>query len=305
MGGPRSAEHREKGFRPDPRWRAASVLPRLPHATLAGPVKPAKHVRVPRSGFGAGWPMTRSWQRMFLRARRRRCARVGRRARSRVLIGASVTVALGTGLGLWASAGGSSTAGSTPRTAASAGHAAAAPTVTILYGTAPDYLDPQESYTAQGDEALWVSYLGLYTYAHKNGAAGGAVIPALATGAPKITDGGKTYTMTLRKGLRYSNGRTVRASDFRYSIERALKLNWGGASFYTGTSSAQPPTRRAVRRRSQVSRRTMPSGRSRSISCPPMERLRMSSPSPPRASCPPAHPWSTSATHRLRASDRT
>ena len=143
-----------------------------------------------------------------------------RRTRLRILLGLCVAIVVGTGAALWSSAG--------------AARPAAPPTVTILYGSAPDYLDPQESYTAQGDEALWVSYLGLYTYAHRSGASGGVVIPALATGDPRITDGGKTYTMTLRKGLVYSNGRAVRAADFTYSIERALKLNWGGDSFYTG-----------------------------------------------------------------------
>jgi peptide/nickel transport system substrate-binding protein len=143
------------------------------------------------------------------------------RTRLRILLGASVAIALGTAAAVWASAPGGA-------------HTAAVPTVTILYGAAADYLDPQESYTTQGDEALWVSYLGLYTYAHKNGAAGGVVIPALATGQPKISGGGKTYTMTLRRGLKYSNGAAVKASDFAYSIERALKLNWGGDSFYTG-----------------------------------------------------------------------
>src|SRR5665213_4636759 len=136
------------------------------------------------------------------------------------MLGAALMVALGTTALLAGTAG--------------AAHSAAAPTVTILYGTAPDFLDPQIAYTTQGAEADWVSYTGLYAYAHKNGAAGGVVIPGLATGAPKITNGGKTYTMTLRKGLKYSNGAAVKASDFTYSIERALKLNWGGDSFYTG-----------------------------------------------------------------------
>ena len=139
----------------------------------------------------------------------------------RILLGTSLAIAVGTGAALWSTAG--------------AAHTAAPPTVTILYGSAPDYLDPQESYTAQGDEALWVSYLGLYTYAHRSGASGGVVIPALATGDPKITDGGKTYTMTLRPNLVYSNGKPVKATDFAYSIERALKLNWGGDPYYTGS----------------------------------------------------------------------
>lgn len=143
------------------------------------------------------------------------------RNKFRVLLGVAVVAALGSIATVWSGSAG-------------AAHTAAAPVVTILYGTAPDYLDPSESYTTQGWEAMWVSYLGLYTYAHKNGAAGGVVIPALATAAPVVSNGGKTYTMTLRKGLVYSNGKPVKASDFTYAIERALKLNWGGDSFYTG-----------------------------------------------------------------------
>jgi peptide/nickel transport system substrate-binding protein len=124
----------------------------------------------------------------------------------------------------------SSTSTSKSTTAASTGPAK---TVTVLYGTAPDYLDPGEGYTTQSAEATWVSYTPLYTYAHKSGAPGGAVIPGLATGPPKISDDGKTYEMTLRKGLTYSDGTPVKASDLRFSIQRAIKLPWGGKSFYT------------------------------------------------------------------------
>jgi len=139
----------------------------------------------------------------------------------RVMLGAGVALALGAAVTLTTSAFG-------------AAHTATAPTVTIVYGTAPDYLDPDKTYTTQGGEATWVSYLGLYTYAHKSGNAGGTVIPALASGLPKVTDGGKTYTMTLRPNLVYSNGAAVKASDFTYSIERSIKLTWGGDSFFTG-----------------------------------------------------------------------
>jgi peptide/nickel transport system substrate-binding protein len=122
----------------------------------------------------------------------------------------------------------SSTSSATTASSSSGGK-----TVTVLYGTYPDYLDPGEGYTTQAAEADWVAYTPLYTYAHKAGAAGGAVIPGLATAAPTISDDGKTYTMTLRKGLKYSNGAPVKASDFGYSIQRAIKLPWGGKSFYT------------------------------------------------------------------------
>ncbi len=125
--------------------------------------------------------------------------------------------------------GSSSTSSSSSSTATSAATA----TVSVLQGTAPDYLDPQQGITTQSAEATWIAYLGLYTYAHKNGVDGAKVIPALATALPSISADGKTYTMTLRKGLKYSNGEAVKASDFTYSIERAIKLNWGGKSFFT------------------------------------------------------------------------
>ncbi|MGH3264544.1 MAG: ABC transporter substrate-binding protein, partial [Trebonia sp.] len=87
-------------------------------------------------------------------------------------------------------------------------------------------------YTTQGAEDTWISYLGLLTYKHANGIAGGQLIPGLATALPKISNGGKTYTLTLRKGLVFSNGKPVKASDFAYTVERAIKIPWGGSGLF-------------------------------------------------------------------------
>jgi peptide/nickel transport system substrate-binding protein len=106
--------------------------------------------------------------------------------------------------------------------------------ITVVMGTAPDYLDPQEGYTTQAAEAMWISYTPLYTYAHKAGEAGGQIIPGIAQDFPQISDGGKKYTLTIRQGLKYSDGKTVKASDFPFTVERVLKVKWGGASFITG-----------------------------------------------------------------------
>jgi peptide/nickel transport system substrate-binding protein len=100
-------------------------------------------------------------------------------------------------------------------------------------GTAPDSLDPQLGFTNQAAEADWLAYTGLLTYAHANGQAGTQLIPGLATSLPQISSNGLTYTMTLRPGLTYSNGAPVKASDFPYSLERAMKISWGGKSFFT------------------------------------------------------------------------
>jgi peptide/nickel transport system substrate-binding protein len=106
------------------------------------------------------------------------------------------------------------------------------PTVNMVEGTFPQSLDPGKDYTSQGFEVNWIVYTGLMTYAHANGKAGGQLIPGLATALPKITDGGKTYTATLRKGLKYSNGTPVKATDFIRSVERAVHIPWGGAGAF-------------------------------------------------------------------------
>jgi len=106
-------------------------------------------------------------------------------------------------------------------------------TASVLMGTAPDFLDPQEGYTTQAAEADWISYTPLLTYMHASGKDGTTLIPGLAENLPQVSKDGKTYTLTLRKGLVFSNGKAVKASDFPYTIERAIKLNWGGKSFFT------------------------------------------------------------------------
>lgn len=105
--------------------------------------------------------------------------------------------------------------------------------ITVVIGTAPDFLDPQKGYTTQAAEAQWITYTGLLTYRHAAGATGGELIPGLAQALPTVSKDGKTYTLQLRKGLVFSNGDPVKASDFTYTIQRMLKLNWGGKSFVT------------------------------------------------------------------------
>ncbi len=110
---------------------------------------------------------------------------------------------------------------------------AAAGPATVVAASFPDSLDPQVGATTGSTEATWNVYLGLYTYAHANGSAGTQVIPALASSLPKISAGGTLYTITLRRGLVYSDGARVKASDFAFAIRRAIKLNWGNKGFFT------------------------------------------------------------------------
>jgi len=120
------------------------------------------------------------------------------------------------------------------------GHGPARPgrdggTATLLMATAPPSLDPSLANSTEGAEALWVTNLPLLTYRHAEGEAGTQLIPALAQGLPAVSADGRTYMLVLRRGLRYSDGRPVRASDFTRAIERAIRLGSGYTSFFTTT----------------------------------------------------------------------
>jgi peptide/nickel transport system substrate-binding protein len=126
------------------------------------------------------------------------------------------------------SACGSSSSSSSSSGSSGTSSGKSAGTINLVSGTAPDSLDPGMGYTTQAAEADWLAYTGLTTYAHQNGTPGGQLIPGLATALPKISKDGKTYEFTLRKGLVFSNGKPVKASDFAYSVERSIKIPWGG-----------------------------------------------------------------------------
>ena len=130
--------------------------------------------------------------------------------------------------------GGSSTSGDS--TTGSGGHNGG--TLLGSYASFPDYLDPALSNTVEGWTASYNTYIPLLTYNHASGQASGKVIPGLATALPKVSDGGKTYTLNLRKGLEYSNGEPVTASDFTHSLERVFVLNSGGSPLYEGIVGA-------------------------------------------------------------------
>lgn len=107
------------------------------------------------------------------------------------------------------------------------------------YSSFPEYLDPALSFSLEGATALANTYVPLLTYRHANGKAGTELIPGLAETLPKIDQGGRRYTLRLRPGLEYSDGTPVRASDFRFAVERLIRLNSAGTSFYMNIEGAE------------------------------------------------------------------
>jgi len=108
----------------------------------------------------------------------------------------------------------------------------------IVYDTGIDYLDPGLSYTVEGWEIMWNVYIPLLTYKHVNGPDGATIIPGLAEALPTVSKDGTVYELTLRKGLTYSDGTPVKASDFKKTIERLFLIDSPGVGFFGGIVGA-------------------------------------------------------------------
>lgn len=103
--------------------------------------------------------------------------------------------------------------------------------VTGAFSAQPDFLDPALGTTVAAAETMWTVYTPLVTYKHVEGQGGTQIIPGLAQSLPTISKDGKTYTFMLRKGITYSDGTPVKASDFKHEIKRVLNLGSGWASY--------------------------------------------------------------------------
>ncbi len=102
----------------------------------------------------------------------------------------------------------------------------------IAMDESTDYLDPGLADTAEGWGVMWNVYLPLIGYKHAGGSAGASLVPYLATALPRISANGRVYSLRLRRGLRYSDGEHVRASDFKHTIERDFVLDSPGAGLF-------------------------------------------------------------------------
>jgi peptide/nickel transport system substrate-binding protein len=124
------------------------------------------------------------------------------------------------------------TTAATTQTPAAAAPPREFPDFRIAMDGATDYLDPGLSDTTEGWGVMWNVYLPLIGYRHAGGKEGAQLVPYLASSLPHISRNRRKYTLTLRKGLRYSDGSPVKASDFKATIERDFLLGSAGAPFF-------------------------------------------------------------------------
>lgn len=111
-------------------------------------------------------------------------------------------------------------------------------------GDAFDSIDPGVSFRQAGWQALSLVYDGLVTFRRVPGPLSATVVPDLATSLPTPQSDGKTYTFRLRPGIRYSDGRDVKPSDFRFAIERQFRAGTGLALVGLGLLGVDSCSRR-------------------------------------------------------------
>ncbi len=89
-----------------------------------------------------------------------------------------------------------------------------------------------------------LAYDGLVTFAHTAGPAGLRLVPDLALQVPAPGAGGRTWAFRLRPGIRYSDGRSVVATDFRRTFERLFRARSPAAASFSSLLGAAACRRR-------------------------------------------------------------
>ena len=162
---------------------------------------------------------------------------------------AAVAVALAS-VAVAAGCGSSSSNNSSTSTSGAAATSSTTPvkggTLTMVSNGSFGTADPAQNYTLGEWQLLIITHDGLVGFKRAGGPAGNQIVPDLATSVPVPTNGGKTYTFTLRKGIKYSNGQPLKASDFVTVVKRQFTVP-GPTTFYNGivgaTACAAHPTK--------------------------------------------------------------
>jgi peptide/nickel transport system substrate-binding protein len=154
-------------------------------------------------------------------------------------------VALTCGLGLLA-------ASAVPSTASVAARNGGTFNISLTSG-AVDFLDPALAYLPASWTLLSATCAGLMRYPNKPPPAGLRIAPDVAAFPPRVSSDGKTYTFTLRKDARFSDGKPVRADAFARAISRLLDpgMKSPGAEYAKDIVGAEAVT---------AGTRTVPSG---------------------------------------------
>ncbi|MFE2523845.1 ABC transporter substrate-binding protein [Streptomyces sp. NPDC059382] len=106
-------------------------------------------------------------------------------------------------------------------------------TLTVLSNQDFSHLDPARNWTMPTmDFGTRLLYRTLVTFKAEPGKAGSELVPDLATDLGTPSDGGRTWTFTLKEGVKYEDGTPVRAQDVKYNVERSFAPDLTGGPDY-------------------------------------------------------------------------
>ena len=91
-----------------------------------------------------------------------------------------------------------------------------------------EYLDPALAYDSIGWSTIYAVNMQLLNYPDKPASAGGnQLVPEAATAFPIVSKDGKTYTFTVKSGLKFSDGSPITAAAFQRAIFRVCHPDQG------------------------------------------------------------------------------
>jgi peptide/nickel transport system substrate-binding protein len=85
-----------------------------------------------------------------------------------------------------------------------------------------DSLDPADTYYAYSWDFIRLYGRSLVMFKSAPGKDGATLVPDLAESLGKSSDNAKTWTYTLRKGVKFEDGTPVTSKDVKYAVERSL-----------------------------------------------------------------------------------
>jgi peptide/nickel transport system substrate-binding protein len=144
----------------------------------------------------------------------------------------SMLVGLVASAALALTACGGNTSGANGEAAGPGAKAAQGGTLQVLANAGFSHLDPARGFDGGVNNFYRLIYRTLTTQGAAPGAEGTKIVPDLATDTGKPSDGGKTWTFTLKDGLFFETGAPITSADVKWGVSRAWDPEVGIGSPY-------------------------------------------------------------------------
>jgi peptide/nickel transport system substrate-binding protein len=144
----------------------------------------------------------------------------------------SMLVGLVASAALALTACGGNTSGASGEAAGPGAKAAQGGTLQVLANAGFSHLDPARGFDGGVNNFYRLIYRTLTTQGAAPGAEGTKIVPDLATDTGKPSDGGKTWTFTLKDGLFFETGAPITSADVKWGVSRAWDPEVGIGSPY-------------------------------------------------------------------------